>query len=411
MPRETRNEITAGIFTLVALALLIAVIFWLGVSNIFKPTAQTAYFYVGEDNGKLALQTDGQVMINDVVVGRITSIELDPEKKRTMYVVRIERDDVKVYCNGKAKVAAALVGGANLVILDRGTDDSVLADRQHPVEIQPGEFEQAMSQVGKLTTTVAQELDREREGSVMAKIHSAVDEINTALDSASKALKSVEGEMDAKNKMAMLAKLHETMDSIRTIASDAQPLIKNTLTNIDDMAADANPKVKNTLSNVEEISKDFKRITKEDIGQMLVELRKANTKILTIAENFAAVSQEAKEILVVNRESFDKIIDDLTLVSGNLKAASAEIRRNPWRLLYKPKKGELHSQNIYDAAREFSSGASQLDRISAKLTGLVRANPEGMPADDPQLKKIREEIKEAFSKFSKAEQALWKELK
>ena len=43
------------------------------------------------------------------------------------------------------------------------------------------------------------------------------------------------------------------------------------------------------------------------------------------------------------------------------------------------------------------------------MSGLARAYPRGLPVDDPQLEQIRKQIKEIFTKFNKAEQALWKE--
>ena len=70
----------------------------------------------------------------------------------------------------------------------------------------------------------------------------------------------------------------------------------------------------------------------------------------------------------------------------------------------------MHSQNVHDAARAFSNGASQLDQALAKLKGLAASHPKGVPANDPQLKKIAEQIKETFEKFTDAEKALWKEL-
>ena len=114
--------------------------------------------------------------------------------------------------------------------------------------------------------------------------------------------------------------------------------------------------------------------------------------------------------MAVNRENIDEIIDNMGQVAANLKSASKEIRRNPWRLLYRPKKGELRSQDIHDAARAFSNGAAQLDQALAKLKGLAATHPDGVPKDDPQLKKIAEQIKETFEKFTDAEKALWKEL-
>ncbi|MBL7132680.1 MAG: hypothetical protein ISS78_01150 [Phycisphaerae bacterium] len=126
--------------------------------------------------------------------------------------------------------------------------------------------------------------------------------------------------------------------------------------------------------------------------------------------NIEAMSEQIRDMVNVNQDNVNEIMDNFTQVSANLKSASKEIRRNPWRLLYKPKKGELHSQNIYDAARAFSEGAGELDQAVAKLGTLVKMHPEGLPADDPQMIRIRKRLDEVFNRFTEAEEALWKAL-
>ncbi|MDP7161935.1 MAG: hypothetical protein QF792_00390 [Phycisphaerae bacterium] len=406
MSRKQRSELTAGLFTIGAIILLVGVVFWLGAADVFKPRGQKTYFYVDQSSGRLALKSGGQVLINDVVVGKITDVEFDPtagKDGQTFYIVQIHRRDIKVHSDGEAKVAAALVGGANLVITNRGSDGEPLADnRDNAIGILPSAFEQAIS-------GLAGELDHSSEGSMMWKFHGVVDELSRAMVNASEALASLKKEMDTANKVAVLAKLHEIIDSISRIASDAQPKLKNTLTDIEAMMADAKPKVSKALNDAGEVAAEINRMTKKEIADILVQVRKANTDLLVITGNFAKVSEETKRLVDVNRENLDEMVDNMVVVSANLKTASKEIRRSPWRLLYQPKKGELHSQNIYDAARAFSSGAAQMDQTLAKLSGLARAYPRGLPVDDPQLEQIRKQIKEIFTKFNKAEQALWKE--
>lgn len=138
-------------------------------------------------------------------------------------------------------------------------------------------------------------------------------------------------------------------------------------------------------------------------------MREANTKILKVAGDFSTVSQQVKEIVATNRDNIDEMLDNLALVSVNLKAASEEIRRNPWRLLHNPNRKELRSQNLYAAVRSFSDGAAQLDQAISKLRSLKEVK-----SDAPEYAKARSEIlkslMETFDKFHKAEEGLWKEL-
>jgi len=121
------------------------------------------------------------------------------------------------------------------------------------------------------------------------------------------------------------------------------------------------------------------------------------------------VSEQTKEIVTVNRDNIDETLDNLTQVSVDLKSAAKEIRRNPWRLLYEPEEKELRSQNLYDAVRAFSNGAEQLDQAITKLRRLEQIKSDD-PAFQETTEKIHKGLNEVFSKFSKAEEALWKEL-
>ena len=139
-------------------------------------------------------------------------------------------------------------------------------------------------------------------------------------------------------------------------------------------------------------------------------MREISTSILKTANNFDISSEQIKQILIVNRGNIDAMLDDMAAVSANLSATSKEIRRNPWRLFYKPDDKKMNSINIYDAARSFDDGATRLQLAVTKLQSVMELAP-----DDPnavkEIKEVRANLMEAFKKFQKVEDALWKELK
>ncbi|MBT3200970.1 MAG: MCE family protein [Phycisphaerales bacterium] len=417
MARKQHNELTAGIFTILTLVLLGGVVFWLGASDILKPAAQEAWFYVELDRGEQGLKPGAQVKITDVEVGAISDVQLDMDSGRTYYIVKLFDDRTKVYSDAQAKVNAALVGGgAVLQILDCGKSGKAPV-KTDAILIQAGDLAKTLAQfnslgqqTGKVLETIGDEMSGGREGSAMYKIHAMMDVLDEAL-------KSIRQELDSGNKLAMLAKLHQTVEHLRTMAADAEPKVASMLTGLDTMVKKATPKVDTLLANANKVVGDagelvaeFKKLTKGEVAEIIKQLHETTRQMVTIAGNFAKVSEGLQDVVTVNRDNIDNIIDNMGQVAANLKSASKEIRRNPWRLLYRPDKAEMHSLNIHDAARSFSDGASQLDQALAKLKGLAAANPKGIPAADPQLKKIAEQIKVTFEKFTDAEKALWKEL-
>ena len=91
----------------------------------------------------------------------------------------------------------------------------------------------------------------------------------------------------------------------------------------------------------------------------------------------------------------------------NLKFATAEIRHSPWRLLYKPKKGEVENLALYDSARQFATGANDLNDAAASLRDALK---------DPNVKrdevqKLVDRLDQSFLGFKEVEEELWKKVR
>ncbi|MGC9454497.1 MAG: MlaD family protein [Phycisphaerae bacterium] len=396
MPRKQRNELAAGLFVTVAVLLTVAVILWLGAAEVFKPARQKAFFAVEESVGSMGLSKGSAVEIAGTEVGKITEVRLQPDQKQALYIADIHRDDVTIYSDAKARVQG-LLGESTLVITDRGSAEAGPADEENPVRLTGG-LTQAMADIAKaaemlrgIAETVRETIGPAEGEGVLAVVERIIERLDGASENVLEITANLRHETE-RTEDALMGKVHGTMDDVRAIAADARPKLEETLTS-----------VRNTAGTIE-------RYTEEDIAQILAKLRDVNDEVLQIARDFSEVSSAAKETMLINRAKVDEMIDNMTLVSANLKAASTEIRRNPWRLLYRPEDRELRSQNIYDAARAFSSGAQQLDQALTKLQGLAEAHDGALPADDPALEEIQSQIRATFSEFTKAEQKLWEEL-
>lgn len=427
MARKKHNDLVAGIFVIFTLAVLIGVIVWMGGADLFRPAKQEVVFFTREEVGSMGLIEGSFVKIGDDQVGTIARIDFVPEAGKTFYYTDIDRGDFKVHSDGKAKVVAGLIGGASLVITNRGSDAKPLADRDDPIELTGGMMDAAMTDLAaaadRLNKAIQKELDATQSTAILAKVHTIIDSLKKAAADVMRIAANVKAETDRTDETAVFAKLHASMDDVNKISSslrtETDPNVERALlakvhksvTDINEMTADARPKLSDTLTAVRDTAQQIRKYTKEDVAELLTNLREVNTEILKMAKDFVTVSSEVKEVVLLHRDNVDEMIDNMVLVSANLKAASKEIRRNPWRLLYKPDEKELHSQNIYEAARDFANGAEQLDQAVAKMTGLAKVHPEGIPSDDPTLLKIRKHLEETFGKFIKVEQALWEELR
>ncbi len=400
MARTEHNELKAGIVTLIALGAGVAVLIWLGVTDVLRQGEGKAYFYAREIEGPLGLNIGSQLLLNDAEIGKIIEIRPDVENKRTIYVARIDRKGISIHATGEAQVAAGMVGAARLAIRRRGTDPAPLADEEHPIEISPSSMSQTLNNlavatgtVKDITLTLKQQLNAEDDTALLAKIHRIIDSLQLAMQATVTLATNLALETSPDNRASMVAKSRAILDRVNAIATDA------------------GPKISRTLSSVEGMTTKVDAYINKDVAEILAGLRTVNTELINIMADIRVLTSKARDVIVLNRENLDAIILDLRSMSANLSAGAKEIRRNPWRLLEKPSPEQTRSQNIYDAARSYSEGASQLNTALAKLSALREARPRGVEAQDPDLARILDHLKVSFEKFRNVEDALWEELK
>ncbi|MBN1554477.1 MAG: hypothetical protein JXA11_07010 [Phycisphaerae bacterium] len=369
MPRKQRNELKAGIFVIASVVLLLAVILWIGASDLFTSVAAEAVFYSNISEGSLGLIDGGDVLLGDLKIGKIVSIEPDEQNKRILYHVNIEDPRYTIYADGTAIISSVLLGTAPLSVTDLGHKEKGPADEAHAIHIGGG----VMQALGKLSNTVDVELNPENPDSLLSKIKSMADDLAGA----------------SKDIAAITKKLRPELDP----------------THEDTIAAN----LKTTSRNLADTTTKIDKYVKDDVGKLLVKIREIADAVLKTANNLDVSSEKIKMLLVANSSGLDEMIDNMVLVSANLKAASTEIRRNPWRLFYKPDDKKMRSTNLYDATRAFDEGANQLNIAVTKMAALRGLDPKD-PETKKEIQRIRRKLLDSFTKFKKVEDVLWKEV-
>ena len=125
--------------------------------------------------------------------------------------------------------------------------------------------------------------------------------------------------------------------------------------------------------------------------------------VKTTVANTKDVSASARQVISGNKTKLESMIASLKTTGDNLKAASSEIRHSPWRLLYKPGKGEVANLNLYDSARQFADGAGSLNDAALALRDTL-ANKDAKPEE---VKALLEKLDASFTNFRQVEDKLW----
>ena len=103
--------------------------------------------------------------------------------------------------------------------------------------------------------------------------------------------------------------------------------------------------------------------------------------------------------------------DNLNEVSINLKLTTQEVRRAPWKLLYKPKPREYKIQALVDSAGAFAAGAESLDSTAVRLKKLADEYDDQDQIDREKIESMVLELQASFEEFQEAERIFWEKLK
>ncbi|MFC1703967.1 MlaD family protein [Candidatus Omnitrophota bacterium] len=87
----------------------------------------------------------------------------------------------------------------------------------------------------------------------------------------------------------------------------------------------------------ENISEEFLQPGVTIVGKEPIDIDALMAKGDVIADNVQAITQNIKERLEINKESIDEIIENFKYVSENFEILSDDLKRNPWKLLFRTK--------------------------------------------------------------------------
>ena len=219
----------------------------------------------------------------------------------------------------------------------------------------------------------------------MDKLHVLLDNINATT---AQLRTQVQPEADG----TLLAKVHAALDSANTGLGEVAEIL-----------AQERVPVHETLQSVRRTADLLEH---EIAAPIAAELNLANARSLLNQ----VVTDRARTLVVLNEDQVNRLMTNLSETAAHLKSASKDLRRNPWRLFYRPSLEETRQLNIFDAAREFAEAASRLDDSTTQLAALMKSHDGAIPADDAQLAEIRQRLQQTFEDYVRAEEALWKQL-
>jgi ABC-type transporter Mla subunit MlaD len=391
---KERNAFKAGLFIVISIALIISVIVAIkGIGQFVEPNQiRTATFTLTDDVSGLRVGDD--VRVGGLKVGIVRSLKIEAATDRApeRIVASFNMPRRLMLREGtRVGVQNTITGAAwlNFDSLGKGAplgDDVVLVG-------QPGAYARILEAVNELTPEL-KGIAHDIRTVTIPKVNQTVD--HTA---------------------ALAADLRGRVDGIMQRYNTVTDRLAEVLVHLRDIFGDSKLDLKTTIANLKDATGTVKQKLPAIMDKLDATLAKANTSLdnaqqaikdLGMTMDHAKnISGDVRSILVRNRTKIDELLQSVKDAGDNLKYATAEIRRSPWRLLYKPHPGEVANLNLFDAAREFADGANDMSDAATALRDALKD-----PKADPQMiQKLVNQLDENFSKFQKVQDELWKRVK
>ncbi len=400
-----RDNLKAGIFVMVGTALAVAIVFALSDVGAYFEKQQTIKVSFTLPEGLHGLKVGSAVTLGDDPIGRVTNIQdvLKPGSDgnpRVTGILVLCRIPARIHLYQDAVVDAAepLLGtDTRLNIESVGTAGPYSAAAAAPddrLSARPTvSLGATLENAGALTTDLRRELPH-----LTAKAQQVLDEAQPVVEQLKATLADLKQAAADTRAMVAQARAHSGpwIEHIDRAAASAD----QSLASVDSLLKDKDPAIRQSIDNAKQITQSIRDKTLAEVTEAL---DRANHAL----EDFQKTGEQVRGLVTGQRPILERAFANAELTTDQLKLASIEIRRSPWRLLYRPNKKELNSDNLYDAARSFALAASSLDSASKSLQAVAVAQPR----DQQQVDKMVDYLESLCQRFEQTEDAFWKALK
>lgn len=434
MAEQRRNEFTVGLFTIIVVALFVTILVWIGkaapdgqqrITVRFNPTPIMP-----------PIKENAQVIVGGQPVGKVVSAALigvpgeNKEKSFYVEVVANVREDLVLRADCAVVPEAPALGGDALLKLDLGSKPELFAggviDGSDPAGF-AGVMASVQSELDAnnpegLLWQIKLQLDPDAENSILAKINTSLEDVNSVTSALALEMTPGQGRSLIDKVQRVADNVNAVTGSLRQQFDDGEPdvlltklhfaidTINGSLETVSRILATGEAPITRTLANVEETSVHISEQTDpERPDSLMAHFSLAGRKINASLDDMNTVTKTTRDVMVLNRENINRMLVNFKESSDHIKTGVKYVLRNPWRLLNPPDPNEVKEQAILDAARSFAEAATRLDDATAQLKALAELHNGTIPMADPDLERLRVELKETQEKYQQAEAKLWAE--
>jgi len=186
----------------------------------------------------------------------------------------------------------------------------------------------------------------------------------------------------------------EPYEQLKDVIAKAQAYLK-------DNQEDVREGVKSARAGLKDFELFSKRLNEEyadKVSKLLDSGSTAMEKGQVILDRVESMLDEARPNIRVAMANF-------RLASDQLKSTLLEVRRSPWRLLYRPDTRELEFELLYDSARAYADTVTNLRTASEALESLANAGGITSDTDRQTIDELVKNLDASRARYQEAEKA------
>jgi ABC-type transporter Mla subunit MlaD len=192
------------------------------------------------------------------------------------------------------------------------------------------------------------------------------------------------------------------VESASKTATSSIDEARSIIAEIDSLISDNRESIDTSIANVETAS--------AQLNDMLTRLDNETVDALNglLADGRAGVDDaratidQVSTLLSEQSPEIRRTLANTRLASDQLRLTMGEVRRSPWRLLYRPNQKELEFELLYDATRAYASAVSDLRAATEALEAVSASGAEQGPDGEP-IQGMLTNMTEAFTRYEAAE--------
>lgn len=304
-----REQVFVGLFVIVAAGLLVFTIF--ALSGLLASSTRTFHSrfqnVAGLEPGATVRYEGGSK------VGRVEKIKIDPADPSWMDMEFSIKNDVPVKTDSRTAILSFSPLGDNHLEIKAG---SASAPRAPNGALLPSDpyvgFNDLTAQINQMAPEARQ---------LLANLNDRVTQLRTTLDRVNDLLNDRNRE-----------NVSESLAQVRGILAENRPQIRNALKNI----SAASEKISPLLDQMQKtLTQANGTITKVDgmLDENRADIRASVVKLRESLDHVNALTAELQEILDNNEYNIDQLLNNLRIVSENLKSFTNSIKTRPSSLI------------------------------------------------------------------------------